>query len=121
MPKIKSFTPAWLSRPAPGHNLFAPSTDEPKISPFSSKSKSKPGPSRTIAQSGSQVFVAVGKEIRWADLIDLKERWQEKTARGRSGVRVKREDSDGLNDDDLIRSAAQEGYAGFRVRSGIFS
>ncbi|KAI0128413.1 nuclear pore complex protein An-Nup82 [Xylariales sp. AK1849] len=114
MPKIKSYTPTWLSRPAPGHNLFAPSSDDGRASPFSSRSRVKPGPSRTIARSGSQVFVAVGKEVRWADLIELKERWQEKTARGRPGVRIKREDSGDL-DDELLRNAAEDGYAGFRV------
>ncbi|KAH8673950.1 hypothetical protein BX600DRAFT_378730 [Xylariales sp. PMI_506] len=115
MPKIKSYTPAWLASPAPGHNVFAPASSQSKPSSFSSKSKSKPGPTRTIARSGSQVFVAVGKEVRWADLIDLKERWQEKTTRGRSGFRIKREDSHEPSDDDLLRSAAQDGYAGFRV------
>jgi len=112
MPKIKGYTPAWLDKPAPGSNLFASSKDEAPTSVFSSKTKSKPGPTRTIACSGSQVFVAVGKEVRWADLIDLKERWQEKASRGRTGTRVKRED-----DDEMFRAAAEENYAGFRVSS----
>ncbi|KAI1879384.1 hypothetical protein JX265_002338 [Neoarthrinium moseri] len=116
MPKIKGFDAAWLAdKTAPGHKLFAPSNDAPKSSPFSSKAKVKPGPTRTIARSGSQVFVAVGKEIRWADLIDLRERWAEKTTRGRSGVRIKREDSASLSDEDAIRSAAEDGYVGFRT------
>lgn len=121
MPKIKSFTPAWLAKPAPGHNLFAPSETTPKSSPFSSPSRSKTyvGPTHTIARSGSQVFVAVGREVRWADLIDLKERWLEKATRGRQSVRIKREDSadaEDVNDDEILRSAADDDYAGFRVR-----
>jgi nucleoporin NUP82 len=121
MPKIKSFTPAWLAKPAPGHNLFVPSETTPKSSPFSSPSRAKThlGPTRTIARSGSQIFVAVGREVRWADLIDLKERWQEKTTRGRSGVRVKREDSEDTKgiDDEVLRAAAEDNYSGFRVRN----
>lgn len=115
MPKIKGWTPAWLDKPAPGSKLFAPSKDDQKSSAFSSKARSKPGPTRTIARSGSQVFVAVGKEVRWADLIDLKERWQEKTSRGRTGVRIKRESSGGVQDDEILQAAAGEDYAGFRV------
>ncbi|KAK6081963.1 nuclear pore complex protein An-Nup82 [Seiridium cupressi] len=116
MPRIKGWTPAWLDKPAPGSKLFAPSKDNNKASAFSSKTKSKPGPTRTIAQSGSQVFVAVGKEVRWADLIDLKERWQEKTSRGRAGVRIKREGSEGdVPDDELLRAAAEDDYDGFRT------
>ncbi|KAH6654611.1 nuclear pore complex protein An-Nup82 [Truncatella angustata] len=110
MPKIKGYTPAWLDKPAPGSNLFSPSTDESKRSAFSSQAKSKPGPTRTIARSGSQVFVAVGKEVRWADLIDLKERWHDRTTRGRSGISVKHE-----HHDELLRAAAEEDYAGFRT------
>lgn len=115
MPKIKGWTPAWLDKPSPGSKLFAPSKDDQKSSAFSSKSQFKPGPTRTIARSGSQVFVAVGKEVRWADLIDLKERWQEKTTRGRSDVRIKRENSGGISDDDISQAAAEGDYAGFRV------
>lgn len=34
------------------------------------------GPNRTIAHRGSEVFVVVGKQIRWADLPSLKDEWQ---------------------------------------------
>ncbi|KAF7536104.1 hypothetical protein G7054_g4833 [Neopestalotiopsis clavispora] len=115
MPKIKGWTPAWLDKPAPGSNLFAPAKVDSKTSPFTSKTKPKPGPTRTIAQSGSQVFVAVGKEVRWADLIDLKERWEEKTSRGRPGARVKRESSANISDDEILKAAEEEDYAGFRT------
>ncbi|KAK6197671.1 hypothetical protein LQW54_010680 [Pestalotiopsis sp. IQ-011] len=115
MPRIKGWTPAWLDKPAPGSNLFAPVKVDSKSSPFTSKTKPKPGPTRTIAQSGSQVFVAVGKEVRWADLIDLKERWEDKTSRGRSGVKFKRENSGSISDDEVLKAAAAEDYAGFRT------
>ncbi|KAK8873295.1 nuclear pore complex protein An-Nup82 [Apiospora arundinis] len=117
MPKVKAYTPAWLSRPSPGHQIFAPSAGEPRPSPYSSSRSdvNKTGPRRTIAQSGSQVFVAVGKEIRWADLIELKEKWQDKDVRGRSDFRIKREDSNGPDANDLLDAAEQDGYVGFRT------
>jgi nucleoporin NUP82 len=64
MPKILSHTPRWLQRPTPGHALFAPkpSAKEPA-----------PGLRRTIATRNSEIFVAVGHEIRWADLERLKD------------------------------------------------
>ncbi|CAJ2506172.1 Uu.00g003020.m01.CDS01 [Anthostomella pinea] len=117
MPKIKSYTPAWLSSPSPGHDLFTPNPDEAQhVSSYASKSALKSGPRRTIARRGTEVYIAVGKEIRWADLVYLKERWQEKAARGRAGVRVKREDSSEPSDNDLIKDSIEDGCAeGFRT------
>ncbi|ORY69865.1 nuclear pore complex protein An-Nup82 [Pseudomassariella vexata] len=114
MPKIKSYTPAWLSQPSPGHRLFAPSSEQPRSS-LASASVPRLAPRRTIARSGSQIFVAVGKEVRWADLIELKEIWHARSARGGSGSRLNREDSGGPEEEELLRAAAQDGYAGFRT------
>jgi nucleoporin NUP82 len=68
MPKVLSYTPEWLSRPSSGYKLFAPQA--------ASRTQSVPEDPRsqkTIATRGSEVFVAVGHEIRWADLSKLKE------------------------------------------------
>jgi nucleoporin NUP82 len=82
MPKITTFTPAWLSKPNPGHEIFVPSVhgaDHPSLSAGAhGHGAGKPGPRRTIAQRGTEVFVAVGREIRWADLVYLKEAWEDK-------------------------------------------
>ncbi|KAF2114207.1 hypothetical protein BDV96DRAFT_613440 [Lophiotrema nucula] len=67
MPKVVSYTPPWLQRGHPGYDLFA------KAAP---SSKNASGPQRTIATRDSEVFVAVGKEIRWADLAKLKESYE---------------------------------------------
>ncbi|KAI0024822.1 nuclear pore complex protein An-Nup82 [Xylariomycetidae sp. FL0641] len=114
MPKIKSYTPAWLSSPSPGHDLFTPNPNEsPAKGP---KPPSVPGPRRTIARRGTEVFIAVGKEIRWADLVYLKDRWQEKAAQGRSGPQIKHEDSSGPEDDDFVKVSIEDGCAeGFRT------
>lgn len=121
MPKIKSYTPAWLSKPSPGHDLFTPPpSDTPKRSSLYSSTKANGtlGPRRTIARRGSEVFIAVGKEIRWADLVYLKERWQEKDAQNQHGSRIKREGSSGSEDDDILRESIENNFAeGFRVRS----
>ncbi|KAI1378330.1 hypothetical protein F4677DRAFT_391383 [Hypoxylon crocopeplum] len=113
MPKIKSYTPAWLLPPSPGHDLFAPNSGDVYNG---SKPDSKPGPRRTIARRGTEVFIAVGKEIRWADLVYVKERWEEKQARARGGIRIKREDSNNSEDDELLRESVENGCAeGFRT------
>lgn len=58
------------------------------------KKKAVPGPRRTIAKRGSEIFVAVGKEIRWADLVYQKDTYASRQQSGRSGTpRIKREDS----------------------------
>lgn len=70
MPKVLSYTPDWLSRPNPGYHLFAPK--QTNGNGVVAKKK-VPGPRKTIATRGSEIFVAVGHEIRWADLVNLKE------------------------------------------------
>ncbi|KAK5989118.1 Nuclear pore protein NUP82 [Cladobotryum mycophilum] len=96
MPKVKCYSAAWLSKDAPGYQLFEPLADTLRSRALSpTKKKGLPGPRRTIARRGTEVFVAVGKEIRWGDLVYLKEEWTEKQSRKRHGssVRIKREDS----------------------------
>lgn len=85
MPKILSYTPAWLSRPSPGFSLF--STDGKKLAVDADKCSDQKsrngtsrkedwqGPHRTLARRGTEVFVVVGNTIRWADLRKLKE-WE---------------------------------------------
>ncbi|KAI1460672.1 hypothetical protein F4805DRAFT_454600 [Annulohypoxylon moriforme] len=115
MPKIKSYTPAWLLQPSPGHDLFAPDPNDTQAAlAYTSNPVSKHGPRRTIARRGTEVFIAVGKEIRWADLLYMKERWEEKQSRAHGGIRIKREDSD--SDDELLRESIENGSAeGFRT------
>jgi nucleoporin NUP82 len=90
MPKVISYTPAWLSKPNPGHEIFTAKTASAPAassngSSASSKRTAKPGPRRTIARRGTEVFIAVGKEIRWADLVYLKEAWEDKQSRNSFG------------------------------------
>lgn len=83
MPKITKYTPAWLSKPSPGHDVFAASPAKNDDPPPSSKKAIRAGPKRTIARRGtSEIFVAVGKEIRWTDLAKLKENHDAKTQEG---------------------------------------
>lgn len=95
MPKVKCYSAAWLSKNAPGNQLFEPSAESLRSRALSpGKKKQFPGPRRTIARRGTEVFVAAGREIRWGDLVYLKEEWTDKQSRRRSsvGVRIKRED-----------------------------
>lgn len=98
MPKVKCYSAAWLSKNAPGHQLFEPSAETARsralTSPYASKKKTALGPRRIIARRGTEVFVAVGKEIRWGDLAYIKDRWANNPRERRaSSTRIKREDS----------------------------
>ncbi|EDU39839.1 hypothetical protein PtrSN002B_004757 [Pyrenophora tritici-repentis] len=72
MPKVLAYTPDWLSRPNPGYHLFAP-TQTNGNGVVATRRSEQPGPRKTIATRASEIFVAVGNEIRWADLANLKE------------------------------------------------
>ncbi|KAI9861730.1 MAG: hypothetical protein M1813_005079 [Trichoglossum hirsutum] len=87
MPKILSYTPSWLSRPAPGFNLFSPIPSSEVTHPVTSSSRGassgssrtqhQHSPRRKLAQRGTEVFVAVGNQLRWTDLRRLKKDWTE--------------------------------------------
>ena len=118
MPKVKSYSAAWLAKNTPGHQLFEPSSDALRaraLSPAAtSKRESTPGPRRTIANRGTQVFVANGREIRWGDLAYLKEQWSNAQGRGRGssyGARIKREDPT----QSILDSVELENAGGMRV------
>lgn len=104
MPKITSFTPSWLSKPNPGHEIFVPSALDADIYSLSAGANGHgvggPGPRRTIAQRGTEVFIAVGREIRWADLVYLKEAWEDK----------QKSSGRGRNDDSQYQDDHAQGY-----------
>ena len=82
MPGVVKYTPPWLSRPSPGYSLFTPT---PESKPTVQATETK-GPLRTLAYRGSEIFVAVGKELRWSDLNLVKETWEEqKDEQNKSG------------------------------------
>lgn len=116
MPKVKSYSAAWLAGNSHGHRLFEPSSESLRTKSLlpagSSRKKNINGPRRTIARRGTEVFVAVGKEIRWGDLAYLKEEYYSKQPKGRSQTpRIKREDSSfSVADEDI------ESIGGLRVR-----
>ncbi len=82
MPKIISYTPAWLSRPSSGFQVFANSRG---VEGQGSKAQQNgratgegyEGPRRTIATRGIEIFVVVDNEIRWSELCMLKDDWEE--------------------------------------------
>ena len=78
MPKILSYTPSWLTRPSPGYALFFQkpkeiSTGEDGQNQSSHESRVR----RTVTHRGTEVFVVVDNEIRWSDLVMLRERSEE--------------------------------------------
>ncbi len=90
MPKIISYTPAWLSRPSPGFDVFSastpPATNGTSPQKVDGIDEDEPyvGPQRTIARRGTEIFVAVGKQLRWSDLCMLKDDWEAKEKKHQS-------------------------------------
>jgi len=86
MPRVLSYTPSWLSRPSTGFDIFA-TKNEAHVNGRSKPSRPSKHtdfnvPSKTIACRGSEVFVAVGNEIRWSDLAWLKELEEDRAKSG---------------------------------------
>lgn len=76
MPKVITHTPSWLSGPSPGFDFFqpGPQTKTPlALTNGQGRKIDQTGPSRTIAHRGTEVFAVVGNEIRWSDLILLRD------------------------------------------------
>ncbi|TGO29202.1 hypothetical protein BPAE_0017g00080 [Botrytis paeoniae] len=94
MPQVLGYTPTWLSKPNPGHEIFTAKPTGIQTASGASynrneKKTNKTGPKRTIARRGTEIFIAVGKEIRWADLVYLKETWENKQENQRSFLKGK--------------------------------
>ncbi|QDS69228.1 hypothetical protein FKW77_001146 [Venturia effusa] len=76
MPRVLSHTPEWLIQPSPAYQLFAESE---KTSRGNGKhgGSAYNGPLRKLARGrGTEVFVASGNELRWADLQTLKNNFE---------------------------------------------
>lgn len=69
MPKILSRRPKWLDYGTPGFDFFQPA-DNDKSRQTGPQYK---GPSRKIAHRGTEVYAAVGSEVRWSDLAVLRD------------------------------------------------
>nr|OQO29833.1 hypothetical protein B0A51_01990 [Rachicladosporium sp. CCFEE 5018] len=85
MPKVLEYTPAWLSRgkgSQAGFDLFR------QDGRAQSKRKDGETSRRTIAHRGTEIFVAVGKEVRWADLRSFKDAHESKDGHQGNGYRI---------------------------------
>ncbi|KAJ5103059.1 hypothetical protein N7532_003588 [Penicillium argentinense] len=87
MPKVNSYAPAWLCRPAPGASLFTSSAIANSSQDAKTSAKPNPasGATRTIAKRGNEAFAVVDNEIRWSNLARVKGQWQQQQARQKKG------------------------------------
>ncbi|TGO16981.1 hypothetical protein BTUL_0022g00830 [Botrytis tulipae] len=107
MPQVLSYTPTWLSKPNPGHEIFTTKPTGIQTASGASynpneKKTNKVGPKRTIARRGTEIFIAVGKEIRWADLVYLKETWENKQENQRSFLKGKSQVEEEVEAEDNV-------------------
>ena len=84
MPRTVSYTPPWLLRPSPGSQVFEPIKKPAQTAHGGAAGTGgeRDGPKRIIARRGTEVFVVVGNEIRWTDLLALKDDWEEARSQG---------------------------------------
>ncbi|KAK6437287.1 hypothetical protein LTR95_006516 [Oleoguttula sp. CCFEE 5521] len=82
MPKVLEYTPAWLSRGEGSQAGFDLFRQDGKGQTDSDGSR------RTIAHRETEVFVAMGKEVRWADLRSLKDAHESKDGHQGNGYRI---------------------------------
>lgn len=76
MPRVLSHTPEWLIQPSPGYQLFAESEKTSRAN-GNYGAPAYNGPLRKIARGrGTELFVACGNELRWADLQTLKNNFE---------------------------------------------
>jgi nucleoporin NUP82 len=88
MPRVLGRTPEWLIHPSPGHQLFAESSNALKSDGRNGES-AYTGPLRKIAKGrGTEVFVASGNELRWADLQSLKDDFESEEGETQGAFRV---------------------------------
>nr|POF07127.1 nucleoporin nup82 [Quercus suber] len=80
MPRVLAREPAWLARETPGFQLFR-SADAASHQGHQITTTTYEGPSRKIAyragEFGSELFVAVGKELRWSEVGMIKDAAEE--------------------------------------------
>ena len=74
MPRVTSYTPPWLRRPSPGYDLFAPHGPLTLDTSVSGQDLAA-SPRRLLACRGTELFVVVKNELRWSDLVLLRETW----------------------------------------------
>lgn len=106
MPKVIGYTPPWLSRPSPGAKIFSDPAPQSPSSPSkrSSYLTTPPsstdyqGPRRLVATRGTEIFTVVGNKIRWADLVSVRDEWEDgfQSGNSRSGL-SRATDSDAQN------------------------
>lgn len=105
MPKVLGYTPSWLVRPSPGFELFAPNSSS-NTSNGHRAALDYSGPTKTVAKRGTEVFVAVGNEIRWSDLTLLKETNQTHTLRS-SSRRMSKQNRKNIQDDPVLHRVSK--------------
>ena len=72
MPKITSYTPSWLSRPSPGFDFLNFAANS-QANGHTGADTEEPSTLRTLAVRGAEVFYAQGNELRWAELVTLRD------------------------------------------------
>ncbi|PPJ61079.1 hypothetical protein CBER1_07406 [Cercospora berteroae] len=74
MVRVLDRAPRWLNYSTPGFDFFQ---DKSKTR----SAQKHDAPTKRIAHRGTEVFFAVGKELRWADLRDLKDEGEQREGR----------------------------------------
>ncbi|KAL9098714.1 MAG: hypothetical protein Q9163_005673 [Psora crenata] len=107
MPRVLSYTPTWLSRPSPGFQFFDTASQGQELNSGERTKTVVPteyaGPNRVLARRNTEIFMVVGKHVRWADLPSLKDQWQRLQETPSRAPKVKRKKSAlEIQDEDVV-------------------
>jgi nucleoporin NUP82 len=85
MPRIVEYTPAWLTRPSMGFEIFSKASEDDKSNGTTAQ---KTSVERLMVRRGTQVFIVVENELRWTDLVYLKDAYESevKSRQGRASL-----------------------------------
>jgi nucleoporin NUP82 len=84
MPRIVEYTPAWLTRPSMGFEIFSNAAKDDKNDKTNGSTAPKSSVERLMVRRGTQIFIVVDNELRWTDLVYLKD-WYESESKARPG------------------------------------
>lgn len=128
MPNVVSYTPPWLSRPSPGSSFFSGQSAEKlpgKAAVQGSGGKEADtarndipydGPTRIIARRGTEIFTVVDNQIRWANLVTLRDKWRSQEIENRKYSKQGKEGKEsGLSPASGEENASEDGSQNYRV------
>lgn len=127
MPNVVSFTPPWLSRPSPGSSFFSGESSYQvpnkaaqgpaagKEADASRNDAPYEGPTRILAKRRTEIFTVVDNQIRWANLVTLRDEWRSQETENRKSSKQRKEEKKGDSSPAVGEEEPEDGSQNYRV------